>query len=70
MEGSSHGLFYSTLWHLLGVTEREPRNLRIVGGLIEIRTEHLYTSQKHYCFIQPCFIEGQVVSWVWQTVLA
>jgi len=25
-------------WHMLAVTEREPRNLRIVGVLAEIRT--------------------------------
>ena len=33
MEGSSHGLFYSTA--------REPRNLRIVGDMAVIRTGHL-----------------------------
>jgi len=30
--------FAVLFWHMLAVTEREPRNLRIVGVLAEIRT--------------------------------
>jgi hypothetical protein len=33
--------FTVLFWYLLGVTERERRNLRIVGVLAEIRTGHL-----------------------------
>jgi hypothetical protein len=33
--------FTVLFWYLLGVTEREPGNFRIVGVLAEMRTGHL-----------------------------